>query len=240
MTKNFLKALIVMLSLNIYCQNIKFQPNINHKARTLKQGLNKSGDSLILESSKKPILQVDIFNEDFLESIKIDDKRAKINLSILPAGDFVVQARVGRKRIIMYLKKLKSKIITYSEQERNDIQNDNLSPELQPLANSKKKKNINYYWVIEESNSNFGSTKTMRLIYKNEVDDLIEKNKMEIQSEIGKDNTLVIYSIYNKNKFMRKQFRNPKYYQTVKKSKFFNVVPYYSSLNEIKTIDNSL
>ena len=79
----------------------------------------------------------------------------------------------------------------------------------------------------------------MKLVYKDEIPNLIKKNKLELQSEIGKDNTLVIYAIYDKNKFMSKQFRNPKYYKKVKKSKYFNVVPYYSSFNEVETIPNS-
>jgi hypothetical protein len=76
-------------------------------------------------------------------------------------------------------------------------------------------------------------------VYKDEISDMIEKNKLELQSDIGKDNTLLIYAIYDKNKFMKKQFRNPKYYRTVRKSKFFNVVPYYSSFNEVDIIPNS-
>jgi hypothetical protein len=215
------------------------QPNINYKARNLKQGLNKSADSLILESSKKPIRQVDIFNEDFLESVDVNSHKTKIDLNMLPAGNFIVQARVGKKRIIMYVQKRDSAIMAYSKRELQNQDSIDSSIKLKSKRKNNKNRKVIYYWAVQKSNSNFGSTKSMKLVYKDEISDMIEKNKLELQSDIGKDNTLLIYAIYDKNKFMKKQFRNPKYYRTVRKSKFFNVVPYYSSFNEVDIIPNS-
>ncbi|WP_435412274.1 hypothetical protein [Psychroserpens mesophilus] len=232
-------ALFTVFSYGQNFQNIKFQPNVNHKARNLKQGLNSSGDSLILESSKHNISQVDIFNEDFLESVDVNSDKTKIDLNMLPAGNFIVQARVGKKRIIMYVQKRESAIVAYSQRNK-ETQNTGLeSPEPLPNKNKKKSRKVIYYWAVQKTNSNFGSTKSMKLVYKDEIPELIEKNRLELQSDIGKDNTLVIYAIYDKNKFMNKQFRNPKYYSTVKRSKYFNIVPYYSSFNEVEILPNS-
>lgn len=232
-------TLFTVLTYGQNFQNIVFQPNINFKARNLKQGLNKTGDSLILESSNKSIKQIDIFNEDFLESIEVNSNNAKIDLNILPVGKFIVQARIGKRRIIMYVQKRDSAVIAYSKREKETQITSNTA--IKPISKNQKKedKRVTYYWAVQKSNSNFGSAKVMKLVYKDEIPDLIKKNKLELQSEIGKDNTLVIYAIYDKNKFMSKQFRNPKYYKKVKESKFFNVVPYYSSFNEVETLPNS-
>ncbi|WP_323788382.1 hypothetical protein [Psychroserpens sp.] len=243
MIRNLAILVFTLFTLFTYGQRITFQKNVNHKARALKQSLTKNGDSLILES-KKNIGQVDIFNEDFFESIDIDSTKTKIDLKMLPIGSFIVQARLGKKRIIMYLRKSdnyeidtkqpKFKLrkvykITSSELDAIDV---TTSKTKRKSKTTYKKKDVKFYWVVYESNSNFGSRKSMKLAYKNELPELIKKNKLELQSKVGSDNVLRIYAIYNKNKFMRKQFRNPKYYKTVKKSKLFNVKPYYNSLNE--------
>lgn len=214
--------------------NIIFEPNVNHKARLLKQGLNKYHDSLILESLKKPISQIDIFNEDFLESFDVNSNKTKIDLNALPAGNFIVQARVGRKRIVMYLEK-KEGIDLASVRKQEELDNQELEDTISESKKKKKKKKKNaiYYWVVYESNSNVGSRKSMKLVYKNELSGLIEKNKYELLSDVGNDNTLSIYAIYNKNKFIDKQYSNPKYYKSVKKSKVFNVIPFYSSKDVI-------
>lgn len=216
-------------------QNISFEANINHKAKSLKQGLNKNGDSLILESTKKPIQQVDIFNDDILESYDVNAHKTKIDLNVLPAGNFIVQARVGKKRIIMSLEKkdgVNIAMIRLKEKMENEHVDSLISIPNRKLKKKIKLKNPIYYWVVYESNSNFGARKSMKLVYKNELPELIEKNKFETQSKVAQNNSLRIYAIYDKNKFMKKQFRNPKYYKSVKKSKIFNTVPYYDSTKE--------
>ncbi|MFK7781006.1 hypothetical protein [Psychroserpens sp.] len=247
MVKNLLLVIFSLLTTITYGQKIIFQKNINSRARTLEQNLNKNRDSLILKSSKKIISHVDIFNEDFAESIDVNSNSTKIDLSALPFGDFIVQAKLGRKNIIMYLRKTNNyelntkqpkfklkKVFKITSDYDIDISDEALSSSKRKYKNKKKNRKINvkYYWVVYESNSNFGSNKSMKLVYKDELPNLIEKNKLELQSKVGSDNVLLVYAIYHKNKFMRKQIRNSKYYKSVKKSKFFNVVPYYSSLNE--------
>lgn len=213
--------------------NITFEPNVNHKARSLKQGLNKNGDSLKFLSTKKPIRQIDIFNEDYLESFPIDSNKAAISLDTLPAGEFIVQARVGRKRIIMHLQKKEGvDLVSVRKKEQSDnqdIEDVTITSTIEKKKKKKKKKKVIYYWVVYKSNSNVGSRKSMKLLYKDEVVELIKKNKYELESGVASNNTLVVYAIYNKNKFMNKQVRNPKFYKSAKKSRVFNVVPFYNS-----------
>lgn len=215
--------------------NIIFEPNINPKAKSLRQGLNKSRDTLKLLSTKLPITQIDIFNKDYLESFDVNSNKTEIALDLLPAGTFLVQARVGRKRIIMSLTKkegldlatLRKKEALALDDDKEDLQED--TTKQKKRKKPKKKRKAKYFWVVYESNSNMGSRKSMKLLYKDEVLNLIQKNKYELESGVANDNVLTVYAIYNKNKFMNKQYRNPKFYKTIKKPKLFNPVPFYNS-----------
>lgn len=121
-----------------------------------------------------------------------------------------------------------------SVSEQNTLRSNYESLDAKHASNNKF---ASYYWVVTESNSNFGSRKSMRLEHKNDIDKLISKNKLELQSKVGKDNTLIVYAIYNKSKFMNKQFRNPEYYQSKEKSNFFNSEPFY--ISDIKKENSS-
>jgi len=134
------------------------------------------------------------------------------------------------------LQKYEDVKIASSEQTGKVINTNNLAS-MRKANLIEKKENPLYYWVVSESNSNFGSTKSMKLEYKEDVAKLISKNKLELKSDIGKDNKLHIYSIYDKSKFMNKQFRNPEYYKSAENSKFFNSEPYYTS-NKKETNSN--
>jgi hypothetical protein len=225
--KLYISILILILTtLFAYGQQLLFQKNVNPSAIELLHNLNKEGDSLVLVSKTNPILQVDIFNTDFSEYFNVHSNNTKIDLKTLPIGDYIVQAIVGKKLIVMYLEKRKNVKISISFKEEKTIASEGESIKIG------EKENILYYWVVSESNSNFGSTKTMKLEYKENVDKLISKNKLELKSEIGKNNKLLVYAIYNKSQFMTKQLRNSKYYKLVYDSKVFNVEPFYAS--EIK------
>ncbi|WP_456439617.1 hypothetical protein [Psychroserpens sp.] len=232
MVKKFYILVFILFATFSYGQNITFQSNVNHDARNLKQSLNETGDSLILES-KKTIRQVDILNEDFFKSINIDSTKTAIDLNILPIGNFIITARIGRKRIVMYLEKSKLEILKESNLDSSVnkdeyIDRSDSSPKQKPNTILENEKTL--FWVVSESNSNFGSSKTMRLEYKSYIDKLISKIKLELKTDIGKHNKLFVYEIYDRSKFMTKQLRNSVYYKS-ETSEFFNVVPIYNSLH---------
>lgn len=206
MIKNVFILILTFFTLFSYGQETTFQENDNYDARELKQIFNKKADSLILES-ESIIRQVDIFNENFMKSFVVNDYISKIDLSILPLGEFIVQARLGRKRIIMYI--FRSGVI-----------------ENKPITLIKKE--VAYYWVVSEINTGSGSNKSMSLERKDVVNRLISKNKLEQKTKIAKYNKLTIYEVYNTSKFMRKQLRTPTYFKS-SMSNVFNVIPYYSS-----------
>ncbi|WCO02177.1 hypothetical protein [Psychroserpens ponticola] len=258
MTKNTYIVAALLYTLFSYGQQITFHKNVNYKASTLHQSLNKKRDSLILESKNQQIHIIDIFNKNFSKSIVINSNKAKVDLKFLPIGNFVIQAKIDKKWIIMYLEKSEAIKITASDQKEQNIdykvsdfkdietkdKSDGITTSVQNVhdleekglasnitpENTKTNNSSHYYWVVSESNSGFGSSKSMRLEYKDDIAKLISKNKLELKSNVGKNNKLIIYEIYNTSKFMPKQLRNPVYYKT-DKSNFFNVIPIYASTN---------
>ena len=222
MIKNIFILTLTFLTLFVYGQETTFQENDNYDARELKQIFNKKGDSLILEC-ETIIRQVDIFNEDFMKSIVVNANTSKIDLSVLPIGEFIVQARLGHKRIIMYV--FKSASIDQISQKL-DVKS--ITAESSLPSNKNLKKDVLRYWVVYEINAHSGSNKSMSLEKEDQVAKLIAKNKLELRTEIAKYNKLTVYEVYNTSKFMRRQLRKPTYFKS-SKSKVFNVTPYYSS-----------
>ena len=93
-------------------------------------------------------------------------------------------------------------------------------------ANSNTLKN---YWIAEEINSGTNISKSMRLVNEQMAIKLISKNKIEaLKTSQGKLNTLIIWEIYDVEKFLKMQTNNPDYIYS-SKSELFNVVPYFHS-----------
>ncbi|WP_033961087.1 hypothetical protein [Psychroserpens jangbogonensis] len=276
MIKNTYFVAFLLCTILSYGQQITFHKNVNHRASLLEQSLNTDRDSLILESKSKQIQKVEIFNKDYSERIDVYSNKTKIDLKTLPEGNFVIQAKLGEKWIVMYLEKNEDLKMTSSNQKKQDLNYGGLASKHKPheiLFSDQKEQELNYegltskrksyeiassdqneldigfegltskhtsnkiakqnnsayYWVVSESNSSFGSSKSMRLEYKRDLAKLILKNKLELKSNIGKNNKLLVYEIYNRSQFMTKQTKNPKYYE-LKKSELFNVVPIYASV----------
>jgi len=234
MFKSFCLLACTLFTVLSWGQNVIFEPNVNYDARELKQNLNKNRDSLILES-ETIISQVDILNNNFLKTIDFNKNRAKIDITALPVGNYIIQARLGKKRIVMYLEKgdpinpFDDILPSISEEEERAER----GPSLMELLNKKSVEKKVLYWVVSESKGSFGSSKTMSLEYEDKVFNLINKNKLELKSKVAKKNTLIVYEVYNLSKFMARQYRNRNYYES-KNSEFFNVTPLYSSETEIQ------
>ncbi|WP_407557787.1 hypothetical protein [Winogradskyella sp. 4-2091] len=228
MKKGYYLLIFMLVTIFTYGQEINFQKNESYIARKHKliQKLNVSGHSLILESERKKIKQVDILNEDYLESIIIDSTKGRINLKKLAIGNYVIQARIGRNWIVMYI-----------EKTTGIYKSLNIKAELKEKSSEKELfEEDKMYWVVYESNSQFSSQKTMGLKYVDEIQEMISKVKLELKTEDGKYNKLIVYEVYNKPMFMRRQLRNKKYYKS-RKSKFFNTKPLYNL--EIEIVDKS-
>jgi len=244
MIKKYSLFVFIIVSLFSYGQEITFQKNGSSNAAKLLvvQKLNRNKDSLILESGKIKISQVDILNDDYLETIKVDSTKAKIDLTKLPHGNYVIQARVDKHWVVMYMVKREysSTGLNFTDAKINTKLN-----HISVAAKDSKDKSVitkqdslenhlednTMYWVVYESNSSFSSVKTMSLKYPEEINNLISKIKLEVNSGIGKNNKLFIYEVYNTAEFMSNQLRNCRYYKK-EESKLFNVSPLYSFENK--------
>lgn len=241
MTKFFHILIVTLFSIFSFGQQITFVPNINPDAQELQQLLTENGSHLVLESAKR-IRQIDIIDDDFFKTIKVDSTKTEIDLNKLPNGNFIIKASLGRKRIVMYLIKeevnsssatnielvatKEGEIISTLTKKHNVIR-PRASQSHQ--SNSVPQQDKTLYWVVRHSNASFGANKSMSLEYKDRVSHLISKNKLELKTDVAKNNRLLIYEVYNRSKFMTKQLRNQHYYKS-KNSEVFNVVPIYSSL----------
>ena len=243
LVKKWSWTLFCLCSLNMsLSQDIVFLKNTNPAAKELDQSLSATNDSLILKSSKI-IQQVDIFNETFKKSILINDLETKIDLKDLPLGEYVVQAISNKKWIVMYVVKSDKSKQLMTKQKSDAIGQLNTR-----IANSKnayltkeeffarqrqkatkigiRKQAI--FWVVSETKMGSGSGKSMALKSEREVMKLIEKNKLELNSQVAKYNTLSVYEVYDVKQFMRKQFRNPEFFKS-EHSNIFNAKPFYTS-----------
>ena len=199
-------------------------------AYELEQILDESKNVLVLQSKDKKIQRVDIFNDDFYKTVNIDSTKMDINLNTLPVGNFVIQAKIDKKWIVMYLEKKKDLRHTSLHQNLILVENQSLDFPIQKAFEIINENDSFFYWVVTESNSSFGSSRTMRLEYKKDVQKLISKAKLELNTSVGKHNKLLVYEVYDRSEFMTKQLRNAEYYKS-ENSTIFNVIPVYAFMN---------
>lgn len=226
MNKRLTILVLITFSLLSYGQVTTFQKNINYKARILNQEFNQDKDSLTL-TSDTVISQVDIFNDDYMKSMNVNENEAKIDLGTLPLGEYIVQARLGKKRIIMYV----------TREEPTPLKLEVTEPKLNSKLNattSKKSPKIRY-WVVYENNTT-SYYKFMGFKDEASLSKMIDRNKLELSTEIGKNNKLAIYEVYDTLQFIRRQKKNPEYINSTS-SEFFNTTPYYSSSNLNSSIE---
>lgn len=241
MIKRYCFLVCITISLFSYGQEIVFHKNDNSTATELlvKQELNKHGDSLLLESEKIKIQQIDILNDDHFETIKVDSIKATVGLDKLPYGNYVIQAKVEKHWIVMYMEKTRTigEEIDFMEIVANaklnkvtktaiNVKDEHLLSKEKITDNLVEEKTV--YWVVYESNTHLSSTKTMSLKYAEEINDLIYKIRIETKSKVGRHNKLLVYEVYNTSEFMRRQLIDGSYYKSTT-SKFFNVTPLYNS-----------
>ncbi|MBC2846441.1 hypothetical protein [Winogradskyella flava] len=235
MNKRLTIIIFTISSFFIYGQKTTFEKNVNYKARALTQVFNENDNSLTLKS-EDTISRVDIFNDDYSNSIEVNNIETKIDLNELPIGEFIVQAKLGKKHIIMYLTKSETNLLQPPNIEiilNEDTEDIKKKPDdsLLKKAEEKSEKITAGYWIVYERYARSGSSKSMRLESKEVVAEMISKNQLELSTEIGKNNKLIVYEVYDTSKFMREQIKNRQYFKS-SDSKIFNIEPYYSSTKQ--------
>jgi len=251
MTRKICTLLILFLTIITNGQNVTLLKNFNPKAAELIHNLNNSNDSLVIQS-KKTIIKVDIFNEDYEKMIEINDNEAQISLDEIPIGKFVVEVKLEDKIIVM-------DIIKYEQMDNSNLTQNNeetaegkgmmLDEKLNLIksapknsieflltrekSNKKRNKKQTFFWTLTKVNNESGSSKTMRLVMKESVEKMILRNKLENNSTSGKLNELIIWEVYDTTKFMENQVSNPDFVYS-STSDVFNTSPYYSTENNIQ------
>ncbi|WP_299519640.1 hypothetical protein [Winogradskyella sp.] len=238
--------LIILTTSMVYSQNITLLKNFNPKVKALNHKLSINKDSLDLSCECK-IMKVDIFNEDYDQTFEIKDFQTLISLRDIPEGEFVVEVYLEDKIVLMHIVKQKPfDVLTEDKKKVVEAQGMMLDEKMQVIKSTpnqsiefllsgnkverhppKKKK---FYWVVKKSNTEIAANQSMKLVDLETVNELISINKKELSTEIGKNNKLIIYEVYNSSKFMRHQLKNPSYFKS-SNSEVFNVKPIYDSLN---------
>ncbi|WP_339755010.1 hypothetical protein [uncultured Winogradskyella sp.] len=242
--KKSLAIACMLLGMLVSGQKSILLQNINVRANELKHGLNKSGDSLILEG-KRIINKVEIFNNNFEKTFIVENHNAKIPLNNIPIGRFVTEVKVDDKLIIITLLRNESfeklpEVSTEKEyaQNKNALASQNeASGTTLSISNSEGKlnkqliKSVRFYWIVYKINKGHSSSKIMKIGDRKSVTKMIRQNKIDLKTKSGKYNELTIWEVYDTSKFMRYKRQNPDY-ANAKEVDCFNTVPFFQSQTE--------
>ena len=254
MIKSISILLVLLLTHFSYSQNITLLQNTHPKAKELKHHLNATKDSLVLECNSK-IKNVEIFNEDYEQIIIVDAHKTQVSLKDIPIGNFVVEVKLTEKIIVMDLAKYRDSYnISNASHNTKQIAEGKgmmLDEELKVIKSAPKKsiafiltrgnssmnqkKHQKYFWTETQINSDSGSSKTMKLVDQKSVETMIYRHKLETNSNSGRLNTLTVWEVYNKSKFMDQQVSNPDFVYSVA-TDIFNPTPYYSTSNNLQSL----
>lgn len=235
--------LFLLLTTLFYGQNATLLQNIDYRAEELKHGLNKTGDTLILEG-QRDITKVAIFNDNFERSIVVDSKQTKIPLTDFPNGRYVTEVKVHNKLIIITLilhkptdhfsKDIASnqiesldegqKLTTQVKAEGNVVEENSIEPK----EIDAPKPAVRFYWIVNKIYKGHSSRKVMKIGDKEAVEKIIRQNEIDLKTRTGRHNELVIWEVYDTSKFMRFKRRNPDYANATE-ADCFNTVPFYKS-----------
>jgi len=94
--------ILILVNFNINAQESTLVPNTNIDAKELKHALNKTNDSLLLESTFM-IHKVEIFNSGFNKVFEISGQKIQISLVDIPLGRQSIAVFVNRKIIMITL-----------------------------------------------------------------------------------------------------------------------------------------
>ncbi|WP_299519638.1 hypothetical protein [Winogradskyella sp.] len=126
-------------------------------------------------------------------------------------------------------------ILVTTPSEDDEVHQQRPKTSLSSMLNWKPKKKIKsnrLFWICYVVNNGTNTRKIMKMMRHNEVDQLINRLKIENKTSQGKSNTLTVWEIYNSSKFMEQQVANPDYIHSTT-SDLFNVVPYYNSSKDL-------
>ncbi|MFP4846968.1 hypothetical protein [Winogradskyella sp. PE311] len=229
--------LLLFFAICTYGQKSTLIQNIDYRAKGLNHSLNKTGDSLILESDET-IFKVQIFNSQFDKEFLVSNHKIKIPLHNIPVGRFVTEVKLPGKLVLITLIRHQPFINAYF-----DHANVNTTPKqatvveqvvslTQNKGNTEQinlpKRTVRFYWIVNHINKGHSSSKIMRLGEREIVERMIEQNKIDLKTKAGRRNKLTIWEVYDTSKFMRFKMRNSDY-ANAQNVDFFNTTPFYDT-----------
>ena len=190
-------AIFLFLTVSLYGQKSTLLQNVNVRAKELKHSLNKTGDSLILEG-KRTIYKVEIFNNNYEESLIVKDSKVTIPLNNVPVGRFVVEAALPDRLIVITLLRNEaiSPAINVPKQRRNTSLFGDTPTTKVAIAKPNLKKNGVESKVAVVNNELNPSDKiavgTDKKIASNDVPEVMTKKKQSLFETTGSttDNTV--------------------------------------------------
>lgn len=211
---------------------IELRKNYNFNARELRQSLNETKDSLILDSDstiyKVQFLQL----PDFKESFHPYSKQVTLPIHNLPLGRNTIAVHTNRKIILLNIEKHKElpKIEPKKQIPIRDLLNKktlNDSFKLKTSSVKFKEEIRTGYWVVSYTDNRFSSHFLSRLVNEKTKNRLIYKNKADLKSFTGKYNRLVVWEVYDVDLFIESKIESKNRFKIVAKG--FNEIPIYKS-----------
>lgn len=94
-------AIVLLFCVNLYGQSTLLK-NVNYNARELKEHLNATKDSIVLDSDFT-IFRVEMMNSKFFKSFEFSSKHVEVDISFLPLGRYTITVFTNRKQIALTL-----------------------------------------------------------------------------------------------------------------------------------------
>lgn len=221
--KTYISYLIICCAsiLEVSSQDFVLYPNINPRYH-LEQ--NIENNILHLKAESK-ITKVSLYNRATKKTsiIKNNTDIARIALNELDVSYYTIMTHTNSGEIIVLGIDLLSKEHMKSLVTKNKI----------------IEQKVKAYWVIKETYKHSGSSLSTYFIHnKKSLEYAIKKNRKDLTSFSGKNNSLIIYEIYNlkgfasrglKNKLIKSKGNIDDSTISEKQKKAFNIIPLYKS-----------
>ena len=90
---------------------------------------------------------------------------------------------------------------------------------------------VSNYWVVYKINDGQSSQKIQQMGDQDDVDRMIRKIEIDMQTKSGRLNELIVWTVYDADKFTQHKRQNRKDYMNIP-SESFKMEPYYEKVNE--------
>ena len=99
------------------------------------------------------------------------------------------------------------------------------------IDTTKVRRIVSNYWVVYKINDGQGSQKIQQMGDQEDVDRMIRKIEIDMKTKSGRLNELIIWTVYDADKFARHKRLNRQDYMSIP-SESFKMEPYYKKVND--------